>query len=346
MRRKSVYPLRLFLVVAALSLGTCLAGCGRGLNSIPGVVTKSKNASEERTLTEAHVPGSGIEIRTRVGSVEIQADPARKDVQVVAKINSSGETEEEAKARLKEIQVKLSRRKDQVLEVVAEYPKGQQINLGGCSFVVHVPEATGVKARTANGSITLKGLAGTADADTGVGSIQVADQKGDVIAHTSNGVLNIRKVTGKVHADSNVGQVTVKDVAGSVTAQSGNGTVEVDRAGGNVKAKAGVGALELEQTSGAVEAETGNGTISFTPAKGSKAAFSLKTGIGGVQVRLLPDAEGSIQASTGVGSITVRGPRKPQSVTGDKTSKKIVLTEKGPTSKIHTGNGSIMVTLE
>ena len=134
---------------------------------------------------------------------------------------------------------------------------------------------------------------------------------------------------------------------GSVKAQSGSGTVEVDRVGGDVQVKASVGNLEVEQTKGAVDAETGSGTIAFCPAKGSKGAFSLRSGAGGVMVRLLPDAaEGRIQAHTAVGTIVVRGPRKPPAVTGDKTSQTIVLTEQGPVSKIETGSGTITVTLE
>ncbi|MCI0465210.1 MAG: hypothetical protein L0Z62_50450 [Gemmataceae bacterium] len=381
MRRLPMLARRVLLAMAMPILGLLLVGCGSG-----GVVTTvglaAKSASEERNLTAAHVPGSGLGVHTGVGSVEVIADPSSKEVKVTAKVTASGDTEEEAQARLQEIQVKVNRREDQVLEITAEHPQEGQNFRGGCSFVIQVPEANGSKVRTGTGSVTLRGLGGPADIQIGVGAVVVADQDGTVTAQTGSGDVRVTKAAGDVQVTASVGKVTVHEAAGTVKAKSGTGSLEVTKAGGTVeatlsigtvtvretagavtvgtgtgdvtlaqvkgavKAKTSIGRMTLEQVSGKVEAETGTGAVNYTPASGSNAAFNLKTSIGAITVRLPGSAGGSIQASTSIGHVTVQGARSPRFVTGGRTSKQIVLTEKGPMSKVHTGSGSITITLE
>ena len=104
--------------------------------------------------------------------------------------------------------------------------------------------------------------------------------------------------------------------------------------------------VTLEQVAGEVEAETGNGSMTYAPAAGSDSQFRLQTSVGSVTLRLPASASGSIQASTSVGAVTVGGSRQPRTVTGERTFKQIVLTEKGPASSVRTGNGGITITLE
>ncbi len=360
-------------------LGLLLAGCGV---TVKTVVAGTKNATEERSLTAPHVPASAIDVQTDVGSVELVADPSAKEVQITAKVIAIGDTEEESTARLQEIKVNVSRREDGVLAIAVEHPKEWEGMHGSCSFVIRAPEANGIKVRTGNGSVTVKGLGGTADVRTGVGAVSVADQGGNVTAHTGNGSVRVTRTAGDVQLTTSVGQVTVQEATGAIKAESGNGSLEVTRASGAVdvktsvgavtvreaagdvtastgngsvtvtsvkgavKAKASVGRVALEAVSGKVEAETGNGSITHAPAAGSASSFSLKTNVGSVTIRLPGSAGGSIQAGTSVGNVTVTGSRQPRSVTGDRMSKQIVLTEKGPTSSVRSGNGSITITLE
>src|SRR5438094_4956677 len=95
---------RTHLAITALVLGMLAAGCGSngGVLSFSGI--SLKNVSEERNFTEAHVSGSGMEVRTVVGSIDVIAEPGRKDVEIVAKVSAFGSTEEEARARLQDIQ--------------------------------------------------------------------------------------------------------------------------------------------------------------------------------------------------------------------------------------------------
>jgi DUF4097 and DUF4098 domain-containing protein YvlB len=139
-----------------------------------------------------------------------------------------------------------------------------------------------------------------------------------------------------------MGSVDVHDAAGDVTAVSGNGSVSVVGAKGNVSARSGMGKVSVENVDGKVDAESGNGSVECTAA----GPLNLKSNMGAVHARLPAGAGGRIQATTGLGSITVNGSRKPKSVTGDRRSKTIVLSDDGPASTLHSGNGSVTITLE
>ncbi len=329
----------LISLMIPVGLAFMLVGCG-------GCSVAFKSATEERNLAAPHVAGSGIDVHTDVGSVEVIADPTVKEVKITATISAFGTTEEEAKSRLPDVKVNIGRRADGTLEIKAESPKEWAGARGGCSLAIRVPDASGCKIRTGNGSVSLIGLRGLADVHTGIGAIAVADQLGAVTAETGNGSIQVNKATGEVNAKTSIGAVTIREIAGAVNASSGNGSVTIKSVKGTVNAKTSIGQMTLEQISGNVEAESGNGSITLAPAPGGDASFNLKTSIGAVTVRLPAGAGGSIQADTTLGNVTINGSRKPLSVTGEKNSKRIILTEKGPASKVHSGNGSITITLE
>jgi len=371
-----MHATRRFLFALIPSLVLLLAGCG-----VRGTFGGAINATEERHLTAPHVPGSGIEVHTSVGSVDVFTDPTLKEVKVTAKVTAFGDTEEEAKARLQDIKVKLNRRGDGVLEIAIESSKEGQAVRGTCAFVIGIPDVNGTTVRTGNGSVTLKGLGGRADVHTDVGAVTVRDQGGNVTVQTGNGSIHVIKAAGDVQATTSVGKVTVEEAAGAAKAKSGNGSLEITKIGGAVEAtssvgsvtvreavgpvmastgngsivvakvkgavtaRSSVGQLTLDQIAGKVEGVTGNGSITYTAAPGSSSSFRLKADVGAVTVRLPASAGGSIQAGTSVGSVTVNGARA-HTVTGDRTSKNIVLTEMGPASSVHAGNGSITITLE
>jgi hypothetical protein len=353
-----------------------LAGCG-GM-TVTGVnITGSKQATEERNLTAPHVAGSGIDVATGLGSVEIAADPSLPEVKITAKLSANGNTDEEAKQHLDELRVDVDRRSDGVLAIAARPKEDGKTIHAGCSFVVHVPDVNGTKARSGNGSVTLTGLGGAADAHSGMGAVSVTRNKSNVVARSGNGSVTVRDSGGDVMADSGMGAVTVENTAGIVKAKSGNGSVAVTRAAA-VEARSGMGSVDVHDAGGDVTAVSGNGSVSVVGAKGTVSARSsmgkvsienaagkvdaesgngsvecsaagplnLRSNMGEVHATLPAAAGGRIKATTSLGSITVNGSRKPKSVTGDHHSKTIVLTNDGSASTLHSGNGSVTITLE
>jgi DUF4097 and DUF4098 domain-containing protein YvlB len=357
-----------------------LTGCGSGPGGVSINFSGSKQASEERNLTAPHVAGSGVEVTTDLGSVEIAADPSLKEVTITAKVMASGNTDEEAKQHLDDVRVDVNRREDGVLTIAAVPKKDGTPIQAGCSFIVRMPDANGTKARTGNGSIVFTGLGGNADAHSGMGSITVAAAKGSVVAGTGNGSVIVRSAAGNVTADTSMGAVTVENATGAVKAKSGNGSVNLKNTGGvdahtsmgaitvrdaagdvaatsgngsvviagvkgSLKAHTSMGQITIENIGGKVDAQSGNGSVEYAAAAGS-GPFHLKSSMGSLKVKLPAGVPGSVKAETSLGSVTVDGPRKPKSTTGDRGSKTVVLTDDGPASTIRSGNGSITITLE
>lgn len=370
-------PFHIFIAIAVLIAG---AGCRR--SGAFTYLSENKTATENRIVTPSdYVAGSGLDIQTPAGSIDAESDSSLKEIKITAKVSAFGKTDEEARARLQEVKVKTTRRPDGVLEIVAEFPKTDNGIAGDCSFVVRVPDAKGARLKTGNGSLTVKGLGGAAELDTSVGSITASDQGGNLSANSGNGSISITRTKGEVRASTSVGGLKIEGTSGAVSAKSGNGSIEVKSAGGdvkadtsvgsisihdtagavtatggngsitiagarNVKAKVSVGAVKIENAGGNVEAGSGNGSVVFNSAQDSNPSFKLETSVGSISVHLHASATGNIEAATSVGNVTINGSRKPESVTGERSSKKILLHESGPASRIQSGNGSITITLD
>src|SRR5262245_12036045 len=94
------------LTTLTISLcGLLMSGCNIAVTtSITN--PNAKQVTEVRNLTAPHVKGSGIDVTTPNGAIEVIADPALTEVKVTAKVTAFGETDDEAKARLEEIKIK------------------------------------------------------------------------------------------------------------------------------------------------------------------------------------------------------------------------------------------------
>jgi spermidine/putrescine-binding protein len=75
---------RLVSAGAIAAAALFLTGCGSGPGGVSINFSGSKQASEERNLTAPLVAGSGVEVTTDLGSVEIAADPSLKEVTITA----------------------------------------------------------------------------------------------------------------------------------------------------------------------------------------------------------------------------------------------------------------------
>jgi len=139
--------------------------------------------------------------------------------------------------------------------------------------------------------------------------------------------------------------IRVPDADG-VNVRIGTGAVNLKGLAGTADIDVGIGAITIADHQGNVSAHTGTGSIVHAAATGNNSPFKLRSGIGAIEVELPNSATGTIQASTSMGSIQIDGPRQPRSMTGERTSKEITLTETGPTSTAQTGTGSITLTLK
>ena len=137
-------------------------------------------------LTSDHVVGSGVEVRSRNGRIEVVAVPNRTDVAITVRIYTRGSTMAEAEERLAASTVLVSRTSDGTLLVEPKFP--EPVRGGdGASILIELPDANGATLRTSNGSVHTHGLTGTPIVDTSNGSVEVVDHEGATTQATSNG---------------------------------------------------------------------------------------------------------------------------------------------------------------
>ncbi len=257
-------------------------------------------------LTAEHVADAPIFVESSNGGVEVRVEPSLAHIEVTGTVTATAPAQDEAQARLDEIEVVAVRRDDGTLDVHAHFPEGRRSS-EGCSFVVRTPSARGVTIRTSNGRITLDGTAGSADVKTSNGTVTVRGHRGDARIGTSNGA------------------VTVEDAAGAVDVDTSNGSIHVD------------------SVPGPAVVRTSNGRIEFTAGPDYAEALDLRTSNGSITVRLPGSPRARLETSTSNGSVVVTDDGGACQVDGSRTSKTVVVGGGAAPSSIRTSNGSIRI---
>ena len=226
-------------------------------------------------MTVSHVAGKAIDVETQNGAISV-AKSGASDVVVRATIHATDE------ARANATSVKAERDADGTLVVRVLWPDGKRLNSEGCDIEIETPDAGGVKLRSSNGRLTLKGLSGKADLESSNGRIEVRGHAGDVLARTSNGAFEGKDIAGSLTMKTSNGRVNAENVAGSVDARSSNGAIEVRLApssAGPVTLQSSNGRITLKvgpSFAGALRCTTSNGGISATLPAGVKEAGSKR----------------------------------------------------------------------
>lgn len=260
-------------------------------------------------LTEDHIAGSAVEVRTRNGRIEVVAVPTRTDVAIEATIYARGDTMAEAERRLAGTTLEISRTADGTLLVEPKFP--EPVRGGdGASIMIELPDAHGAVLDTSNGPVHTYGLTGTLVVDTSNGSIEVIDHVGDARVDTSNGSVTVDDHVGALRVDTSNGSIRINDINGSVEADTSNGSIVVS--------------LHDDQV-GPIDLDTSNGSITVRVGGGFAGAVSLKT------------SNGSLTVRDHLGRITNQ--------TISKSSGRIVVGEGGGPSRLDTSNGRIRFTI-
>ncbi len=291
------------LCVGLLLVSSFVPGCA-GMNL--------RSVREDRLLhTDAPTTG-GLVVRTSNGSVSIERDPARADVEIAATVTASAPTEVEAQARLKQIQVVVAKTTAQGLEISVQFPDERRSN-EGCSFVIKVPSANGVNVDTGNGSVVLKSLDGNAIVRTSNGGVSVSDQGGTVDIDTSNGEIKVEGAGAAIHAVTSNGGITIVD------------------------------------SMARVEADTSNGEVSLR-VKDATAGFTISTSNGGVTLSLPRLMNGTVRGTTSNGRLLTQAlvstnPIRLTDNTRDGGRFELVIGAGGSESTLDTSNGNITLDL-
>jgi hypothetical protein len=207
-----------------------------------------------------------------------------------------------------------------IIEVAVELPTGSQVvadsafgnlaadgELGACRLksamgTVRVDRASGLRASSGYGNITIDHVSGDADVNAGSGDVR------------------IDRIDGAAKVKSGNGDVTIGEVLGELRAKAANGDITVGRAHTSAMAKTANGDVRFDEVrEGAVVAETAAGTVDIGVLAGTAAWLDLDTKFGKVRNQLgggdAPAPSGrrvEIRAHTSIGDITIdRAPGVP-----------------------------------
>jgi DUF4097 and DUF4098 domain-containing protein YvlB len=225
-------------------------------------------------------PDGTVSIENMAGSVKVTGwDKA--EVQVKGSVGDGGELRFDASGKRTHVEIEADGNPMGIkshLEVFV--PAGSSVDVEGFQATISVTGVLGsVSAETVNGSITQAGAAKHVELQSVNGDIEVAKAAGRIQAEAVNGTVTVRDASGELEASTVHGKLHV--IGGSYE------RVEIESVAGPVRFEAALGAraaLTVETVSGAVEL--------LLPA-GIGAEFAVSSFSGRITNELGPAAEKS-----------------------------------------------------
>jgi DUF4097 and DUF4098 domain-containing protein YvlB len=169
-------------------------------------------------------------------------------------------------------------------------------------------------------------------------------READLDIRTGDGGVDVEPISGKVTITTGDGHITAQGLRGDIRLHTNDGAIRAEGLEGRLKADTGDGHMSIQGRFDALDLRTGDGRIDAEVARGSKVteAWSLRSGDGGITLRVPDDLGADLEAHTGDGHIvldspvTVSGTIRPSDVRGK-------LGAGGPPLRMQTGDGSIRV---
>jgi DUF4097 and DUF4098 domain-containing protein YvlB len=256
---------KLISVGLLLAVVLVLAACGPTTGSVSLGVNRA--TAEEVVSASFTAEKPTIIVETFNGNIDVTVS-AGTAVKVDVTKRGSGDTAEEAKADLKNIQVTMNQEGSTVRVTAQRSDKRTDADNSGASAKLTVPAGSILQLRTSNGKVTSAGEAAT------------------VTAQSSNGAIDVRGATGPLDLQTSNGNITVNGGSEAIALETSNGAIEVS-------------------TSKAVEinAASSNGALKFTGPLAANSKNVLRTDNARIDVTLPADSSFTLDASTSNGKI-------------------------------------------
>ena len=305
----------IFIIVAVLMLCCCslaIAATAMGLfGALPldlGGFTTSERARLERSFEVSGAPS--LQIDNFAGSVTVVAGGSGEITVIAVK-------KAPLAANLDRIEVEISEREG---GLVIKTKKPATLSAASVNLEITAPADTRLDLHNGAGSVTVQGLHGGFQVDTGSGSVHLSDVSGQIDAHSGAGSIEMQDAEGSLKLDTGTGSLTLVNVAGEIDAHSGAGSIKVrDGRGQAVRFDTGTGSIDYDgQLQGDCRFESGAGSITLRLPADLDVDVELDTGMGTVGVGFPVDGrvtirevqgvigrgvDGSIYAHTGTGGI-------------------------------------------
>src|SRR5215471_15671255 len=186
--------------------------------------------------------------------------------------------------------------------ILAEW-QGRRSRKCAGDFAIKVPRNIELtRVDTDGGNITVLGIAGRAEMQSGGGSIRLDDIAGSVTAETGGGTIDVGTVGNDVNVRTGGGNIKIASAKGKISAESGGGSVVVVSGLQGAIVETGGGNIHVDKCQGNVRASTGGGSkLNGVP------SARAETGGGGIIAKFLSssDAHSDSWLETGAGDVTV-----------------------------------------
>jgi DUF4097 and DUF4098 domain-containing protein YvlB len=248
-------------------------------------------------------PDGAVSIENMAGSVKVTGWD-RSEVQVKGTVGDGGELSFDGSGKRVHVEVESDHN-----------PMGVKSDLE-----VYVPAGSAVEIEGFEATISVTGVLGSVSAETVNGSITQAGAARNVELQSVNGDIEVAKPGGRIKAETVNGTLSVRDGSGELEASTVNGTLKVTG-----------GAYER------ADIESVSGSVSFDAALSPRAALSVQTVSGAVELLLLPGFGAEFEISSFSGRI-----RNDLGPAAEKPNRWTPQTE----LKFTTGSGGARITIE
>jgi DUF4097 and DUF4098 domain-containing protein YvlB len=255
---------KLISVGLLLAVVLALAACGPTSSASLGV---NRATAEEVVSASFTAEKPTIIVETFNGNIDITVS-AGTAVKIDVTKRGSGDTADEAKADLKNIQVTMNQEGSTVRVTAQRSDKRTDVGNSGASAKLTVPAGSILQLRTSNGKVTSSGEAAA------------------VTVQSSNGAIDVRGAAGALDIKTSNGNITVGGGSESIALETSNGAIEVTTT------------KEVQIT-----AASSNGGLRFSGPLAANSKNVLRTDNGTIGVTLPAAASFTLDASTSNGKV-------------------------------------------
>ena len=167
-------------------------------------------------------------------------------------------------------------------------------------------------------------------------------READLDVQTGDGSVDVGALSGKIAVSTGDGPVRVEGLRGEIRLHTGDGPIKASGLEGRLRADTGDGSMDVRGRFDALDLRTGDGQIEAAVERGSKVgeAWSLRSGDGGIVLRVPDDLSADVEAHTGDGHIDLGAP---VTVSGGVSQSDVrgKLGAGGAPLRLQTGDGSI-----
>ncbi len=213
---------RKLIIVLLLVVTFILAACGQNTGVSQGV---NRATADEVVSGSFNADKPTIIVATFNGNVDVSVSGGTA-IKVDVTKRGSGDTPDDAKSDLKNIQVNMDQEGSTVHVTAQRSDKRTDVGNSGASAKLTVPPGSTIQIQTSNGKVTVSGETAAVTVQSSNGAIDVRGATGALDLKTSNGNITSNGGSDKIALVTSNGAIdatTTKEV--QITATSSNGAL-------------------------------------------------------------------------------------------------------------------------